>query len=42
MSRYSSIYKANSKCMKGCDKNKQSSCLKYQDVNNLYGWVMSQ
>ena len=28
--------------MKECDKNKESSCLKYSDVNNLYGWVMSQ
>ena len=23
-------------------KNKESSCLKYQNVNNLYGYVMSQ
>ena len=31
----------NNKYIKDCDKNKQSSFLKYFDVNNLYGWKMS-
>ena len=34
--------KANSKHMKDYGKNKESSYLKYWDVNNLYGWARSQ
>ena len=40
-----SIYqcaKANNKYIKDRDKNKELSCIQYWDVNNLYGWAMSQ
>ena len=40
---YYSIYqyaKANNKCKKDYDKNKESSYLKFCDVNNLHGLVM--
>ena len=40
-----SIYlypKANSKYMKDYDKNKKSSYIQYWDINDLYGWAMSQ
>ena len=34
--------KANNIYMKYYDKNKESSYLKYWEVNNLYGWPMPQ
>ena len=34
--------KANNKCMKDYDKNKESSYLQYWNVNNLYAWTMLQ
>ena len=34
--------KANNKQMKDYDKNKESSYLKYWDMNNLYGRPVSQ
>ena len=32
---------ANAKYIKGYDENKESSFLKYCDVNIQYGWAMS-
>ena len=34
--------KADNKCMKDYDKNKESSYRIYWNVSNLYGWEMSQ
>ena len=33
--------KANNKYTKDYDKYKESSYLKYQNINSLYGWTMS-
>ena len=34
--------RGNNKYNKGYDKNKESSFLRYCDINNKYGWVISQ
>ena len=34
--------KTDSKYMKNYDKNKEWSYLKYWDIKNLYGWILSQ
>ena len=34
--------KADNKYMNDHDKNKELSCIQYWDINNLYGWAMSQ
>ena len=40
-----SIYqyaKTRNKYIRDYDKNKESSCIQYWHVNNLYGWAMLQ
>ena len=34
--------KADNKCIKNYDKNKESPYIEYLDANNFYGWAMSQ
>ena len=34
--------KSNNRYMNDYDKNKESLYLKYLDVNNLFGWAISQ
>ena len=33
--------KANNKYMNDYDRNKEPSCVKHWDVDNLYGWAKS-
>ena len=42
MSLYLLYAKANNKYIKDYDKDKELLYIQYWDVNNLYGWVMSQ
>ena len=37
--RYS---KANNKCINDYDRKKESTFITYLDMNNLYGWAMSE
>ena len=34
--------KHNTKYMQGYDKSKESSCIQYRGLNDLYGWAISQ
>ena len=34
--------KTNNKYMNDCDSNKQSTFISYLDMNNLYGWSVSE
>ena len=34
--------KANNKCLNDYDPKKPSTVISYLDVNNLYGWAMSE
>ena len=36
------LSKANNKYMKDYDNNKESPFIQYWDLNNLYGWTISQ
>ena len=40
--QFINMQKNNDKYIKNYDKTKESSYLKYLDVNNLFGWAMSQ
>ena len=42
MSHYLLICESFYKCTKDYNKNKESSNLKYWDINNLYAWAMYQ